>query len=211
MTDQVAKAYWETLAARYRDSQLSLAAEQGANLAALRRGLGKPAGSVPEMWRFYTTLRDEPSQEPHPRLVAEHATLTVFGLHQQGQDKPMHRAGVHLGRAMSVLRNASIKQGGGEDAAASLDRRFAAAATALSMNEAVEHIRRLVTLLRREGQPLDYTALCTSLRWWHDPQSRARTRRHWASGYFTTQKPGDDPGARVQPSASGKNSNSQSI
>ncbi|MEK8171849.1 type I-E CRISPR-associated protein Cse2/CasB [Streptomyces sp. M19] len=53
----------------------------GEDLAALRAGLGKPAGTVPQLWPYYTVPTDGVRTDA---LEAEHGALSLYGLHQQG-------------------------------------------------------------------------------------------------------------------------------
>jgi CRISPR system Cascade subunit CasB len=66
---------------------------RGEDLAALRRGVGKEPGSVPEMWRFYSTFRAEGGSSD-PKLWAEHHALTLFSIHQQSVAQLVHETGV---------------------------------------------------------------------------------------------------------------------
>lgn len=107
-----------------------------ADLARLRRALGKPAGSVPEVWAYTVGAvpeslrwdRDEPSRAEQ----AAHAALTLFAMHQQSMPVPAHMHGVSLGRAVGQLA------AGGEQSADAVTRRFMAVATATSVDEALE-------------------------------------------------------------------------
>ncbi|GIF04424.1 type I-E CRISPR-associated protein Cse2/CasB [Actinoplanes siamensis] len=171
----------------------------GADLAKLRRGLGREPGDVPEMWRFYTTLNREGNKTAW--LAGEHDALALFALHQQSQSRPMHRAGVGLGTAVRALRNfngdGAQKQSNDrgtpkQDRIEAVDRRFAAAATASSRSELVLHLRGLITQLRGVGQGLDYTALHKDLANWEKPEEASKIRRRWGSQYFvdrTISKP----------------------
>lgn len=153
----------------------------GQDLAALRRGIGREAGSVPELWRFYRTVnRDDLGARGlvSERFAAEHVALSLYGLHQQSQAKPMHKAGQSLGTAMRHLRNS------GAFSADAVDRRFNAAATATTPQELALHLRSLITLLRGQQIPVDYTALIDDLARWSWDDSRSRTRRHWGNDYF---------------------------
>lgn len=192
----------------------------GADLAALRRGLGREPWSVPAMWPFY--VQTGPPQEATKKYTAEqaaeHAALTLFAVHQQAQERPMHRAGVGLGTAAFMLRQhaesarsgderAKGKQANGTAAESKqvngstaepkqvdwsridpVDRRFAAAATATDLTELVLHLRGLVTQLRGIGQPLDYTKLYEDLCRWQDPGRADEVRRWWGMQYFTRVK-----------------------
>lgn len=169
--------YWE----RYTDGEGNWRSGQGppgADLAALRRGIGRPAGSVPQMWRFYATLRADGRLSA--ALRAEHIALTLFAVHQQSRGDPIHREGVGLGTAMRALRDS------GRFSEEAVDRRFAAAATAASTGQLAVHLRGLVSQLRtvRPGPGLDYSRLCRDLRDWQRPEAAAAVRRRWGAQYF---------------------------
>lgn len=170
-TPKLRRYFWEK---EHRDT-----VPDGKDLAALRSGLGRQAGEVPRMWRYYTALQR--NGEVSARLRAEHAALCLFALHQQSQGTLMHSKGIGLGTAMAKLR---IDDKFSADA---VDRRFAAAATATSFAEVTAHLRGLVTQLRalKKPQPLDYTRLVDDLCDWQDPDKVSTVRRRWGSQYFT--------------------------
>ncbi len=171
--------YWE----RHVDDDGKPTEAPGSDLAALRRGAGRDAGDVPEMWRYYTTLRQD--GRPTPKLAAEHAALTLYAIHQQSKVRPMHVTGIGLGTAMRTLR---LSDKFSQDA---VDRRFAAAATATSFREVCLHLRGLVTQLRTIDQPLDYTRLYRDLIRWQNPEQVASVRRVWGGQYFAASKDGE--------------------
>lgn len=168
--------YW----GRLLDDQGSWRGERapGADLAALRQGIGRDAGTVPAMWPFYTTLSADGRVSID--LRAEHLALTLYGVHQQSMARPMHRTGVGVGKALGALRRS------GKFSPEAVDRRFAAAATATSLTEAAVHLRGLITQLRSIEQPLDYDRLLRDLRDWQHPDRRPTVRRRWGSEYFAT-------------------------
>lgn len=149
----------------------------GALLAALRRGIGREAGSVPEMWPYYRELT--PDGRLTRRLQAEHLTMALFAVHQQSKSQPVHHQGIGVGTAMAALRDA------GRFSAEAVDRRFASFATATSLAEAGTHLRGLITQLRDLDQGrLDYTKLFHDLVEWQYPESTGKVRRRWGSQYF---------------------------
>jgi len=162
----------------------------GDELAALRRGLGREPGAVPQMWRFYTTLNADGHRTR--ALRAEHLALTLFALHQQSRAQPMHRDDVGVGTAMQALRNS------GKFSVEAVNRRFAAAATASSPNELGMHLRGLVTQLRGIGQPLDYTRLFHDLRDYHYPERVSDVRRRWGAQYFVWKASPVDDGSGAE-------------
>lgn len=163
----------------------------GADLAALRRGVGREPGSVPEMWRYYTTLTAD--GQLTAALVAEHLALTLFAVHQQSRTQPMHRDGIGLGSALLALKRS------GRFSDDAVDRRFAAAATATSLPELAVHLRGLVGQLRGVDQPLDYTRLTGELRGWQSPERVGTIRRRWGAAYFAPPRPAGDPSASSKP------------
>lgn len=159
----------------------------GGDLAALRRGIGRQPGEVPQMWPFYTTLN--PDGQLTPRLLAEHAALTLFAVHQQSRADPVHRADIGVGAAMLTLRHSE------KFSTDAVDRRFSAAATATSLAEVTTHLRGLITQLRGTDQGLDYTRLCWDLRDWQDPARLPAVRRRWGGQYFARTAPEPEPAA----------------
>ncbi|WP_328952752.1 type I-E CRISPR-associated protein Cse2/CasB [Kitasatospora purpeofusca] len=152
----------------------------GEDLAAMRKGLGRPAMDVFDMTKFYScevddflALRDEVSDEQK----AEHAALALYGLHQQSQSTPMHRRGVKLGEALRALRRS------GKFSEEALDSRVAQLAGATSVSALLVHLRGLITQLRTVGQPLDYNHLMADIQAWHYTDRRPQVRLKWAVGY----------------------------
>ncbi|MEU5242665.1 type I-E CRISPR-associated protein Cse2/CasB [Streptomyces asoensis] len=177
--DAVARPYWNTF-----DADL---ARTGADLAALRSGAGREAGTVPAMWPFYRTplsteLRNRGALTRS--LAAEHAALTVFAVHQQGRTTPVHAEGRTPGHACRLLLDRS------DDAdRTSVERRLGALLTSLDAGELAQHLRGLVPLLRRAAIGLDYEALRHALRWWDDPQrpqEQSRIRNRWDRDFRIT-------------------------
>lgn len=188
------RRYWDKYTAPDHGWRIDRASKQprrppGEELAALRSGLGRPVMDSPKMWPHYSTevddvlaLRDRVSDEQQ----AEHAALALYGLHQQGQSRPMHRSGVKLGRALRELRR------DGKYSENALDARVAQLAAATSVPALLVHLRGLVTQLRTVGQPLDYDHLMADIRAWHQPERRPQVRLKWALGYRAWQSKAPD-------------------
>ncbi|MFJ9551058.1 type I-E CRISPR-associated protein Cse2/CasB [Streptomyces erythrochromogenes] len=163
----------------------------GEDLAVLRRGIGRPAGTVLEMFPFYTCPVDDFAArrgEVSAAQEAEHMALALYGLHQQSQDRPMHRDSVGLGRAMLELRRHD------RTSEAAVDARFQQAFSVTSTTALQHRLRGLITQLRDIKQPLDYNQLAADLLHWNRPESRTRVRRRWGLDYYAwTQKPASPP------------------
>ncbi|WP_371792328.1 type I-E CRISPR-associated protein Cse2/CasB [Streptomyces sp. NBC_01471] len=158
----------------------------GEDLAVLRRGLGRPAGTVLEMFPFYTCPVDDFAArrgEVSAEQEAEHIALALYGLHQQSQDRPMHRDGFSLGRAMLELRRHD------RTSDEAVDSRFQQAFSATSTAALQLRLRGLITQLKDIKQPLDYNRLACDIHDWDRPGSRSRVRRRWGLDYYGwTQK-----------------------
>ncbi|MFF7130435.1 type I-E CRISPR-associated protein Cse2/CasB [Streptomyces sp. NPDC008240] len=153
----------------------------GEDLAVLRRGLSRPAGDVLEMFPFYTCPVDDFLARRGQMSIAqeaEHAALALYGLHQQSQDRPMHRRGVSLGRAMRALRQHD------RSSPEAVDARFQQAFAANSASALRIRLRGLVTQLKGIDQPLDYDLLADDLYAWHRHDARGRIRRRWGLDYY---------------------------
>ncbi|MBL7498289.1 type I-E CRISPR-associated protein Cse2/CasB [Frankia sp. CNm7] len=148
----------------------------GADLAALRRGVGREAGTVPAMWEHYRMLN--PAGRASAQLKAEHEALVLYAIHQQSVREPMHQPGVGLGSALLKLRES------GRFSPEAVDRRFGAAATATSLDEAAYHLRGLVRQLRQVPLGLSYTQLFKDLVAWQSPDRIGAVRRRWGTDYF---------------------------
>lgn len=152
----------------------------GEDLAAMRTGLGRAPMDSPKLWPYYTSKVDDELAkrgQVSATLAAEHATLALYGLHQQSQPALMHRPDVTLGQALRALRQSE------RFSVDVLDTRVAALASASSVTALLVHLRGLITQLRTDGQPLDYTLLMDDIRAWHYIDRRSRIRRSWALGY----------------------------
>ncbi|WP_261570797.1 type I-E CRISPR-associated protein Cse2/CasB [Frankia gtarii] len=168
----------------------------GADLAALRRGVGRAPGEAPQMWRYYTTLTAD-GRISH-RLWAEHVALTLHAIHQQSLSVPAHQVGIGLGTAALRLHDSDAFS---PDA---VDRRFNTVATATGLDEAAYHLRGLVRQFRQLTIGLDYTALWRDLIDWQNPGRIGEVRRRWGSQYFFRPRKGEAAGAAVdgEPGAS---------
>ena len=173
--------------------------QRRAELAKLRRGIGHAPGDLPELWGSFLLEMPESFQGRSAPSAAEWAVylaLTLYAMHQQGNDQPMNRPGNTLGRAVRQLaeRNTPAGQDWTE---ASVLRRFNALATAEEITEISYHLRGMIQLLsaaKDGGIPLDYPQLaadlyelqCTDPRY---PQIPAYVRLRWGQDLYRDAKP----------------------
>ncbi|GAA0551062.1 type I-E CRISPR-associated protein Cse2/CasB [Actinomadura livida] len=152
----------------------------GEDLAALRAGLGRDAGEVPTMWRFYTCPVDDRLAQRGQVSVeqrAEHAALAFYGLHQQSKRISMHHPKRPLGMALHRLRAS------GRFSAQAVDTRVNAAATTTNPAALLMRLRGLIDQLRVISEPVDYDGLMQLIQDWHYEDGRRRARRRLAVEY----------------------------
>lgn len=174
-------------------------------LARLRRGVGKDAGSVPDILPYTLAdafaSKDAPDQ-PTRKEIAAHIAMTLYSVHQQSQKQPMHKRGQGLGRAIRRLHpeEPTIPP-------KPVVRRFQALVTADTLGELVHHARGIVQLLRTEGFPLDYGQLADQLVKWQNGGASA-VRMVWARDFYRTRvtdTSDGSPGPAVSIAPEGKN------
>ena len=132
--------------------------QRRARLAELRRGVGHQPGDLPALWGSF--LQELPKElwgretaagecrEPSEAEWAVYLALTLYALHQQGEENiSMNEKGCTLGRAVRLLaqNSAAAAQDWTES---SVLRRFNALATADSMPEVSHYLRGMVQLCR---------------------------------------------------------------
>jgi CRISPR system Cascade subunit CasB len=150
-----------------------------AALAALRRGLGRPPGTVadvqPHVARF---LPDRPS----PADDAYYLVASLFALHPQGSWRrtPEQRGFSNLGASFALLAASDRARGGSGE---SVGKRVVALLNAHA-EDLPEHLRHAVSLLKAHDVKLEWRQLLRDLRDW-EHESR-RVQRNWSRAYWGT-------------------------
>lgn len=154
-----------------------------AELAALRRGLGKKPGEIPSLWGSFLLDLPEPlmskSDEPSPAEWAIYVSLTTYALHQQGHAESVNRNGYQysLGHAVGKLVE-------NEDAMERVKRRFSCMASSDEMVELSYHIRTIIQLLRAGNIELDYSDLAKDLYLFQCGDSANNVRLKWGRDFY---------------------------
>ncbi|BCK56230.1 type I-E CRISPR-associated protein Cse2/CasB [Nocardia wallacei] len=163
-----------------------------ADLARLRRGVGKPVGDVPEIWNL--TVGDMPDHvrwsrgESYPAVwddatrteQAAHAAMTLFAVHQQSMTVRAHKPGTTFGTAVAQLK---IRKTANTEA---VTRRFTALATAETVEEFLTHARGLITQLRGEGLGFDYARFADDVVALLTPGRQVTVRLAWGRDFHRT-------------------------
>ncbi len=154
-----------------------------AALANLRRGVGKIPGEIPELWGIFLERIPEKWMRldgiPSREEWAVYISLTMFALHQQGNERPMYLEGETLGKAIRRLVDNTLE--GDEDRVL---RRFNPLVTATDMTEASYHLRGLIQLLRSKEIPLDYGKLADDLVSFQILDRKKQVQLRWGQDFY---------------------------
>ncbi|MET9424648.1 type I-E CRISPR-associated protein Cse2/CasB [Streptomyces sp. NPDC006540] len=169
-----------------------------AALARLRRGAGRPAGQLPDLWSLIDTgpLHETP---PGTRPMSDselvraedalHVALTLYALHQQSRSKGMHQADrPDRRRGLGAAVRRMMKPG---DIDEPLRKRLVRAGTAPDLTALAQRLRDIVVLLRREDIELDYALLAGQLYTWQRPGGADAVRREWGRSFHAWHEPKD--------------------
>lgn len=136
-----------------------------AALAALRRGLGHPPGSVPETHRYVMPFL---SEGPWTwRNQCHYIIASLFAIH------PESAIGGNLGQTLRAIRTAT-----GSD---SIEQRFVALLKS-HRDDLFDHLRHAVSLARSKSVPIHWERLFKDICHW-DSDSRW-VQRNWSQGFW---------------------------
>jgi CRISPR system Cascade subunit CasB len=166
-----------------RDEKGLLSGGKKAALAKLRRGVGKEAGSVPEIWQYvYEDIPDILAGDTNKALYAQsavHTALTLYAMHSQGMGNAHNEKAGSLGNAAKNLRMQN------PDSEPGVKRRFDALATAKTPMEVSNHSRGIIQLLRQGKIMLNYAAFAKDLYWLQSSRDSAKNvLRKWGRDFY---------------------------
>lgn len=161
-----------------------------ARLAELRHGIGSVPGSFPTLWGMIFENLPESMLgkygKPSKEEWAIYDALTLYALHQQGQDvktSNMNIKDVSLGKAACKLVYA---EGGTDDDRERVSRRFNQIALASDIETLTYYLRTFIPLLRGAGIGLDYPMLARDIYLCQTENGKAEVRLKWGQDYYAT-------------------------
>ncbi|WP_326804605.1 type I-E CRISPR-associated protein Cse2/CasB [Streptomyces sp. NBC_01788] len=174
-----------------------------ASLARLRRGAGREAGQLPDLWALIDTgplheTRDDARPLSERELVraedALHVALTLYALHQQSRRSGMHQADrPDRRRGLGAAVRRMMKPG---EIDHPVHKRLVRAGTAPDLAVLAQRLRDIVVLLRREDIQLDHALLAGQLYTWQWPGGADTVRREWGRSFHAWHdKPKDGAAA----------------
>ena len=159
-------------------------------LAALRRGVSRSPGELPEIWELTRVeVPDGAGDAPTWEEIAVHTAMTLYAVHQQSRTEHMFSPGVGLGSAARRLI------GPPDEENPSARARFNALVTSTTVAELRHHLRGFVSLLRARGFALDHAMLADDVLRFQQPGGAKQVRLTWARQYYSLpaeSQPADD-------------------
>ena len=149
-------------------------------LAALRRGVSRSPGELPEIWELTRVeVPDGAGDAPTWEEIAVHTAMTLYAVHQQSRTEHMFSPGVGLGSAARRLI------GSPDEENPSARARFNALVTSTTIAELRHHLRGFVSLLRARGFALDHAMLADDVLRFQQPGGARSVRLAWARQYYS--------------------------
>ena len=149
-------------------------------LAALRRGVSRSPGELPEIWELTRVeVPDGAGDAPTWEEIAVHTAMTLYAVHQQSRTEHMFSPGVGLGSAARRLI------GSPDEENPSARARFNALVTSTTVAELRHHLRGFVSLLRARGFALDHAMLADDVLRFQQPGGAKQVRLTWARQYYS--------------------------
>ena len=177
---------WEGLQSRYLRNESRARGE----LAALRKGVSRSPGELPEIWELTEVPPPEHAGDaPTGEEIAVHTAMTLYAVHQQSRTEHMFSPGVGLGSAARRLI------GSPDEENPSARARFNALVTSTTVAELRHHLRGFVSLLRARGFALDHAMLADDVLRFQQPGGAKQVRLTWARQYYSPpaeSQPADD-------------------
>ncbi|MFJ2894342.1 type I-E CRISPR-associated protein Cse2/CasB [Streptomyces sp. NPDC087218] len=193
LVERATHTYIARIQPRYLKDESAAVSE----LARLRRGAGKRAHEVQDLWGIgaLENLAEllEGKTDFDRRKDAEEAVFlasTLWALHQQSRrDQNTHTRGKDLGGAVRALIRLKEPERADEEES-TLRKRLVRVGTAESFQSVAVRLREIVMLLRTvpESLPLDYARLAGQLYRWQDRSARAGVQREWGREFHLAAK-----------------------
>jgi len=158
-------------------------------LATLRRGLGKPPGTVREMDRYI--LHDLPADITETQENAYYLVGALFAYWHQGKDNFVANAPANLGESLRLLVDRdSAETGNRENAEKRIERRLVALLNC-HRDDLPDHLRHIIGLLKSKEIAVNWTQLLWDVQNWQW-ESR-EVQRKWARRFWHGYDRGTSP------------------
>lgn len=169
---------------------------RNAELARLRRGVGKSPGEMPELYGIF--LKDMPEilwNRDGQVTRAEwscYICLTLYAVHQQGnmnQIQNVHTdCKVSVGKALRRMVSVQCKEKADNNAEERGMQKLQMLITSKDMEEFSYHLRNIIRLLKSNGVALNYIKLAEDIYNFQFPESKKQVSLAWGQDFYREYK-----------------------
>ena len=154
---------------------LETLAEDRAALAALRRGLGQPPGTVPDMYPYVVGRLP---QDVYPNSWTEQTYYLIAALYALHPDSAAEgNLGSHFARTLEPNL----------DYSEAIERRFTALLTA-HPDDLHFYLRQAISFLKSKDVPVNWHQLMWHVLTWGNPEKRTRVQKQWAAQFWRRRR-----------------------
>lgn len=158
---------------QYFITYLESLAEDRAALAALRRGLGQPPGTAPEMHRYVVRFLPREAQPNSWVEQSYYLIAALYGLH------PEQGTGVNLGHHFAQTLDPDPEKN------TAIERRFTALLTA-HPDDLAFYLRQAISFLKSRPEPIavNWLQLLSDVLAWGNPYKQSQVQKQWAARFW---------------------------
>ena len=155
-----------------------------AAMANLRRGLGKPPGVAHEMDKY--VLSKLPAEANQRQEEACYLVAALFARWHQGKDKAEIAEQGNLGTSLQELVGRYAAEGTDRDEVEKRLEKHLNALLNAHRDDLPGHLRRVVSLLKSEGIPVNWAQLLSDIQFWSTEDHAVQ--HSWAKGFWIENK-----------------------
>lgn len=160
-------------------THLETLSDDRAALAALRRGLGQPPGTVADMYPYVVRLLPK---EAYPNSWLEQSYYLIaalYALHPKSMTEG--NLGEHFAKTLDP----------NPDLNAATERRFTALLTA-HVDDLPFYLRQAISFLKSKEQAINWHQLLWDVRDWGHPDRQTRVQKRWATQFWRRRDEAND-------------------
>ena len=153
--------------------------EDRAALAALRRGLGQPPGTVPDMYPYVVRLLPK---DAYPNSWTEQSYYLVAALYAlHPESTTVGNLGDHFAKTLDP----------NPDLNGATERRFTTLLTA-HPDDLSFYLRQAISFLKSKEQAINWHELMWNVRDWGYPDRQTRVQKRWATQFWRRRDEAND-------------------
>lgn len=173
-------------------TQVSDQGEGKAYLSNLRKGIGHIPGEMPELMGILLTDMPEEFMSKGRRATKEewacYTALTLFAMHQQGNDLKAHPMNTDEGISIGTAMREFVLQGKDSNAMERMAVKLQALGSSKDINELSYHLKSIIHLLKSDGIQLNYPELAVDIYEYQFQERLPEVRLRWGQDFYRNVK-----------------------